>query len=96
MLILTLLLGVGDGGRLLLGSLHCYQGQDDTVDILPLGFLELTAVKDAPTEGDDPWVDPVFDLLRVRQIVQLGVLGQIGTLSLVQSPRDTGLPLVEI
>ena len=72
---LTVLLGGGEGGRLLLpGSLHSYQGQNETVDILPLRLLELGTVKYSPTKGDDPGVYPVFDLLGVRQVVQLRVL----------------------
>ena len=71
---LALLLGVGEGGLVFPCSLHSYEGQDDTVDILPLRLLKLGAVKDAPAKWNNPGVYPVFDLLGVCQIVQLRVL----------------------
>ena len=68
---LALLLGVG---LFLPGSLHCDQGEDDTVDILPLCLLKLGAVKYAPAIWYNPGVYPVLHLLGVCQIVQLRVL----------------------
>ena len=75
-LMLTVLLAGGGGGAraLLPVSLHRDQGQNQTVNIPPLRLLKLSTVKNSPAKRNYFRVYPVFNLLRVRQIVQLWVL----------------------
>ena len=75
-LMLTVLLAGGEGGAraLLPFSLHRDQGQNQTVYIPPLRLLKLSTVENSPAKRNYFRVYPVFDLLRVRQIVQLWVL----------------------
>ena len=40
----------------------------------PCQFYLLIFAEESPAEGDNLWVDPVFHLVRVDHVVQLGIL----------------------